>query len=311
MPIDQSWYRKRRGAATKVSAGGVVSRAVGRRVYVALARQKEVRGYVLPKGGVDPGEELEQAARREIEEEAGFAELTYLDNLGSLERWNRTKTHWKTTHYFLFLTREVDVTPLEPDRHPKPRWFPLDDLPLMFWPEQRELLLKHRDRMVRTVLAAHDKPHFLHHIDHVNIVVRDMDAMVAFYGDLLGLEVTKDVTISGRWVDQVAGLKGVRAQVIYLGLPAGPRVELIKYQKPAAKKNGKSQSNIPGLRHMAFMVKDIDEAVKRLRKAHVKFLSPIKRVPDSQVTYDDGVRKRLVYLRDPEGNLLELCEYRK
>jgi catechol 2,3-dioxygenase-like lactoylglutathione lyase family enzyme len=33
-------------------------------------------------------------------------------------------------------------------------------------------------------------------------------------------------------------------------------------------------------------------------------------VPSSQVTYANNVRKRLVYFRDPEGNLLELCEYR-
>jgi hypothetical protein len=36
----------------------------------------------------------------------------------------------------------------------------------------------------------------------------------------------------------------------------------------------------------------------------------VQSVPDSQVTYAGGVRKRLVYFRDPEGNLLELCEYR-
>jgi hypothetical protein len=28
------------------------------------------------------------------------------------------------------------------------------------------------------------------------------------------------------------------------------------------------------------------------------------------VTYSGGVRKRLVYFRDPEDNILELCEYR-
>ena len=38
--------------------------------------------------------------------------------------------------------------------------------------------------------------------------------------------------------------------------------------------------------------------------------SDVQSVPDSQVTYAEGVRKRLVYFRDPEGNILELCEYR-
>ncbi len=38
--------------------------------------------------------------------------------------------------------------------------------------------------------------------------------------------------------------------------------------------------------------------------------SAVHRVPTSQVTYAGGAQKRLVYFRDPEGNLLELCEYR-
>ena len=35
-----------------------------------------------------------------------------------------------------------------------------------------------------------------------------------------------------------------------------------------------------------------------------------RQVPDAQVRYRGGVRKRLVYFKDPEGNLLEFCEYR-
>jgi catechol-2,3-dioxygenase len=47
-----------------------------------------------------------------------------------------------------------------------------------------------------------------------------------------------------------------------------------------------------------------------LRYRGVKFFSQIQNVPESQVTYSDGVKKRLVYFHDPEGNILELCEYR-
>jgi hypothetical protein len=50
--------------------------------------------------------------------------------------------------------------------------------------------------------------------------------------------------------------------------------------------------------------------VAKLRAAGVEFFSGVQTVPDSQVTYAGGVRKRLVYFRDPEGNILELCEYR-
>lgn len=148
-------------------------------------------------------------------------------------------------------------------------------------------------------------------IDHVNLVVRDLDSMAGFYVEALGMRVSKRVMISGEWIDRTVGLSGVRAEVIYLDLPAGPRIELIRYDVPAGERPaGMERANTHGLRHLALRVADIDAAVARLRAAGVEPLSPIQRVPDAQVTYAGGARKRLVYFRDPEGNLLELCEYR-
>ncbi len=147
-------------------------------------------------------------------------------------------------------------------------------------------------------------------IDHVNLVVRDLSAMVAFYRDALGMTVTKEVTISGRWVEQTVGLDDVLADVVYLELPAGPRIELIRYQSPPAHDpNGLNIPNTPGLRHMAFRVTDLDGVINQLRHADVQFVSDVQTVPDAQVTYVGGVRKRLVYFHDPEGNILELCAY--
>lgn len=148
-------------------------------------------------------------------------------------------------------------------------------------------------------------------IDHINIVVTDLEAMARFYTEVLGMTITKRVTISGEWIDRVVGLHGAKGEVIYLDLPSGPRVELLRYvTPPGAAPAGLGESNTRGIRHMAFRVGDIDLVVARLRDAGVNFLSDVQLVPDSQVTYAGGVRKRLVYFRDPEGNLLELCEYK-
>ncbi len=151
----------------------------------------------------------------------------------------------------------------------------------------------------------------LHSIDHVNLVVADLDRMIAFYESAMGMRVTKRVTISGEWIDQVVGLRGAQGDVVYLELPSGPRVELIRYHQPTTPRpDSLGQSNVPGIRHIAFKVDDIDATVERLKHAGVEFLSPVQLVPDAQVTYAGGVRKQLVYFRDPEGNLLELCEYK-
>ena len=148
-------------------------------------------------------------------------------------------------------------------------------------------------------------------IDHVNIVVQDLERMVAFYRDVLGLSLTRRVTISGPWVAATVGLADVHADVVYLDFPAGPRIELIRYNRPAQDRPADvDRPNAPGLRHLAFTVQDIDAATDRLRGAGVRVFSDVQSVPDTQVTYAGGVRKRLVYFTDPEGNLLELCEYK-
>lgn len=152
----------------------------------------------------------------------------------------------------------------------------------------------------------------LEQIDHINIVVADLARMTAFYRDVLGMRVTKEVSIRGEWVERTVGLKGVEANVVYLEtqVEGGTRLELIEYISPkGARPPGIGESNAPGIRHFAYKVRNIDDLAARLRRAGVTLFSEVQQVPDSQVTYAGGVRKRLVYFRDPEGNLLELCEY--
>src|SRR5439155_15724828 len=99
-------------------------------------------------------------------------------------------------------------------------------------------------------------------IDHVNLVVGDLKKMVAFYRDLLGLKVTKQVTISGDWVDKAAGLTGVEADVVYLEAPSGPRIELIHYRRPTGATPAlMGKANTRGLRHIAFKVTDLEKMV--------------------------------------------------
>ena len=147
-------------------------------------------------------------------------------------------------------------------------------------------------------------------IDHINLVVDNLEALTRFYETLLGLKVTKRVTIAGEWIDETVGLKNVKADVVYLDAASGPRIELIRYHSPPAPPHTVQPPNARGIRHIAFRVDDIDTMVERLTQGGVKFFSEVQNVPDSQVTYAGGVRKRLVYFRDPEGNVLELCEYR-
>ncbi len=149
-------------------------------------------------------------------------------------------------------------------------------------------------------------------IDHINIVVRDLNAMIDFYEKNLGFRLSKQVEISGDWIEDVVHLKDVKAKVVYLELPEGPRIELIHYLAPEGMfPDGLNIPNTYGLRHIAFRVTNIDMWVEQLQNKGVVFFGNIQAVPGSQVKYAGGVKKRLIYFYDPEGNILELCEYSK
>ena len=86
-------------------AGGIV---LGDSGTVAMVRNRKDTLWFFPKGHEQEGEDSEDAARREIEEEAGLKKLEYLDDLGVYERpgilhdntYNADET--KMIHMFLF-----------------------------------------------------------------------------------------------------------------------------------------------------------------------------------------------------------------
>jgi 8-oxo-dGTP pyrophosphatase MutT (NUDIX family) len=144
--IDESWYQPQAGLTTSISAGGVVIRQQNEQIYIAVVQESPNRpGYVLPKGRIDVGETFEQAARREIEEEAGLSDLHKVAELGSKERLSYSKTMWKKTYYFLFTTQQIEGNPTDPHKPYQLFWLPLDEFQNLFWPEQRELIAASQD----------------------------------------------------------------------------------------------------------------------------------------------------------------------
>ena len=90
---------------TATSAGGIILRDVKGELKIALAqRRKNSKPWTLPKGHVDPGESLEQAALREIYEETGLQNVQLLKYLGSFFRESLKSNgdiEQKTIHFFL------------------------------------------------------------------------------------------------------------------------------------------------------------------------------------------------------------------
>lgn len=147
-------------------------------------------------------------------------------------------------------------------------------------------------------------------VDHINLVVSDLERSVRFYTELLGFRETRRARLSGAWIEAVAGLAGVDADVVYVQPPGdGPRIELLCYRSPkGASCAENARANTVGLRHVAFRVDDLDVVCRQLEEAGVEFVGAPTVVPSGVVKHDEG-RKRLCYFRDPDGVLLEFAEY--
>ncbi len=137
-------------------------------------------------------------------------------------------------------------------------------------------------------------------MEHVGIVVDDLAAATEFFVEL-GLELQGEAPVEGRWVDRVVGLDGVRAEVALLQTPDGHgRLELTKFHSPLTQGgNRHAPANTPGIRHIAFAVKDIDAVVAGLRARGSALVGELERYNDSY---------RLCYVRGPEGIIVELAE---
>ena len=63
--------------------------------------------------------------------------------------------------------------------------------------------------------------------------------------------------------------------------------------------NRHAPANIPGIRHVAFVVEDTDAVVADLRARGAELVGELERYEDSY---------RLCYVRGPEGIIIELAE---
>jgi predicted enzyme related to lactoylglutathione lyase len=77
------------------------------------------------------------------------------------------------------------------------------------------------------------------------------------------------------------------------------RLELVKFHSPSAQGGGHAPANILGIRHVAFVVDDIDAAVATVQARGGELVGEVE-------SYEDIYR--LCHVRGPEGIIVELAE---
>ena len=139
-------------------------------------------------------------------------------------------------------------------------------------------------------------------LDHINIVVSDLQKAKKFFLDL-GFKEVNSAYLSGKQLSVVTGLPDIEAEFIAISLAgSSTNIELIKYYSPKGGLDpNMSKPNQLGFRHIAFEVEDIEKEVERLKSKGVKF--------ESDVQTWEKTGKKLVYFYGPDGIILELAQY--
>jgi predicted enzyme related to lactoylglutathione lyase len=142
---------------------------------------------------------------------------------------------------------------------------------------------------------------------HTNLIADDWRRLVDFYVEVFDcVPISSERDHHGPLTDRLTGMPGARIMGRHLRLPghgdSGPTIEIFSYEKnaPAAP----TQLHRPGFQHLAFEVDDVQAKREQILALGGRDVGEI-------VTLDiAGAGKlTLVYLTDPEGNILELQKW--
>ena len=108
-----------------LSAGGVV--VDGEKVLLLFRVNDSVKTYHLPKGTLEPGESLENCAKREILEESG-AHVQLVGYMGArtVDFQGDNNYYHKTTHYYVAKLNSPELSNID-DEHSGREWLSFSD----------------------------------------------------------------------------------------------------------------------------------------------------------------------------------------
>lgn len=144
---------------------------------------------------------------------------------------------------------------------------------------------------------------------HVSFTVRDLEASVKWYTEVLGLEYVRGQVQHNEYTEKLVGIPGAHLKVAQLRVPGQTiplsrhHIELVEYVHPRGE-DIPLDTNRTGTAHWAFMVDDIHGEFERMKALGVKFKA------EKPVAIEQGVNQGgyAVYFTDPDGITLELLQ---
>jgi len=139
---------------------------------------------------------------------------------------------------------------------------------------------------------------------HINLVARDWRALGRFYEQALAcVPLAPERDLSGDWLERGTGVRGARITGAHYrmpgGGPSGPTLEIFQYHPP--QEAAPPPANRVGFGHIAFAVPDVEAARAAVIAAGGQPVGTVE-----TIVLAGAGRVTWTYVRDPEGNLIEL-----
>ena len=142
-------------------------------------------------------------------------------------------------------------------------------------------------------------------LHHAGMTVSDLDRALGFWRDALGMETVVDQESRGGYFEAIVGEHDVVVRTHHLAFGGqGARVELFEFVSPSGGQHQSRPADV-GFAHVCVAVDEgLDDLVARLLEAGGTTATP------EPVVIDRGANAggRALYLRDPDGHVLELFE---
>ncbi|MCG8366059.1 MAG: VOC family protein [Pseudanabaenales cyanobacterium] len=122
-------------------------------------------------------------------------------------------------------------------------------------------------------------------VHHIAIICSDYERSKHFYVDILGLSIVRETCRAER-----------NSYKLDLQIPGGIQIELFSFPQPPPRL---TRPEACGLRHLAFAVNNLDEAVAYLNAQGVE---------TEAIRMDELTHRQFTFFRDPDDLPLELYE---
>ena len=135
-------------------------------------------------------------------------------------------------------------------------------------------------------------------VGHVGLTVTDLDASIAFYRDVIGMQLMMRLDSGGEWFDELTRNHGAEIEVAMLEL-GGATLQLVAYRR-AGGEAAPIAHNRPGSAHLSIEVDDVDAR-------HTMIVATGQHHPTAIVDIA-GIGARSFYVEDPDGVPVELLQ---